>query len=175
MTVFPAAVKSTRSFYKCLQLDSFLAATTRDEEKSPPSRTEDGASSSTSGERHGKGPSNIGDACGAAGETVDDGAARTVRDGGGDRIEIGSGRTTVNHVVQHGHEQARLSMRPRASFCRGDREQFLAKSPQGSWCSRCPCWITPRRLLCDPGRRRNRCRCLVGRRNDLQCGCQICR
>ena len=55
-----------------------------------------------SSEGHGKRLSNIGDARGAAGEAVDDGAASTVGDGGGDGIEVRSDGAMVNHMVQYG-------------------------------------------------------------------------
>jgi len=54
-----------------------------------------------SGKRNGKRLSDIGDACGPAGEAIDDGAASAVGDGGGDGIKVSRGRAMVNHVVQY--------------------------------------------------------------------------
>ena len=52
-----------------------------------------------------------------AGEAVDDGTASAMRDGGGDGIEVGSGRGMVNHMVQYRRGQKNMSTR-RLSFFR---------------------------------------------------------
>jgi hypothetical protein len=79
-----------------------------------------------SGEGHGKGLSNIGDAGRAASEAVDDGAASAVGDGGGDGIEMRCGRTMVNHVVQYSMSAADCQ-RGAGSFLSGKSRAIFSR------------------------------------------------